>query len=107
MHLADPWDTILARKAEEAPGGLAPLITELEPDAPSAPQQIVITAKKIPPVPTIPPITDTWDRIMANRAKLPAPVQTYGWEKYVPWVIMGMLGVAAFIVLDKKKRARR
>lgn len=132
MHLNDAWDTILDRKADEAPGGIAPLnyvwtapgydpATAPAPvEAPAgtlAPQQITITAKKIPPppapiqIPILKPVVlnypiqpNPWDQITANRAAMVTRQQS-SWTRYLPWI----LGAAAAAVLlamaggDKRK----
>lgn len=128
MYLADAYEDILTRKAEEAPGGIAPLNyswtspdydpTKFAPEVPAgtvAPQQIVITAKKIPPVPApiqipllnftqLAPASNPWDQITARRAAM--PVQSTR-SNYWPWIIGGLAGLAALLMLtgDKKPAA--
>lgn len=99
MNLSDAYDDILLRKAIEAPGGAAPLLTELEPDAPPASTQITITGKKyVPPVKL--PTLDPWDKIIQNRAVMPVPKTD--WKKYLPWAAIGILGIAAFLILQRE-----
>jgi hypothetical protein len=132
MHLHDAYDDILTRKAEEAPGGIAPLnYSWTSPDydpskfvAPEGsipsplPAQITITAKKIPPVPApiqIPllqlvptpaqPIT-SWDQIMANRAAMvPRPPLTSSWTRYLPWLAIAAAAAVALAMTGDKKAA--
>lgn len=127
MYLHDAYDDILQRKADEAPAGIAPLnytwtapgydpskFAQEMPAGTVAPEQIVITAKKIPPTPapiqipllkfTTMPVANPWDQITARRAAM--PVQTTR-ANYWPWIIGGLAAVAALLMLSggEKKTA--
>lgn len=133
MHLHDAYEDILTRKAEEAPGGIAPLnpswtspdydpskFVAPEGSLPSPlPAQIVITAKKIPPVPKpiqIPmlqfvptpaqPLTQ-WDQIMANRAAMVQrpPLTPSSWTRYLPWLAIAAAAAVALAMTGDKKAA--
>lgn len=115
MQLSDPWDIIMARKADEAPDGAAPLIPIATDYTPSAepPPRITIVGKRIPPVPApiqipllqmvpTPTQPDAWDRITANRAAL---VQRRDWTGYLPWVAGGLALVAVIALMTDNRRS--
>lgn len=132
MFIGDAYDDILARKAEEAPGGIAPLnpswtspdydpvkVAEWAAAAPAQPSplpaQITITGKRIPPTPApiqIPLLNFTqgqtlnpWDAITARRgAMIPAPPLTSG--SYWPWIVGGLAGLAALMLLMGRDKGK-
>jgi hypothetical protein len=134
MFLHDAYDDIMTRKAEEAPGGIAPLnpswtspdydpvkVAEwaaLPQPAPSPlPPQITITGKRIAPVPSpiqIPllnlvptqPGVNPWDSITARRAAMVPATTSGGLASYLPWLLGAAAAAAALLALTSKKTRR-
>lgn len=115
MLLNDAWDTVLTRKAEEAPGGIAPLVPGVNYGAASAPvttpapQQIVITGQRIPALPSpiqLPTLqTDSWTRITQARAAFPQS-RSISWSQYIPWALGGLALLAAISLFDERSKSK-
>lgn len=114
MHLAptlaDAWDDVLTRKAEESSGFQPPPLTSSL--APLDSQKVIVTGARFPtptPFPTIRiepiratrmPVLDPWETITARRA-----AGSSDWRSWVPYAVAALAVLA--VATMPKKGARR